>query len=131
MTKLPKKEYFLNRLQDAIANQDQGKQIYYLSRYKGQVEIETARIIEDFEALKARLAPKKRGELKSKEYVFSFQGGGWNSVYAKTKRGAEKAIEAEYLNKAGLPHNMNLIPIKGSAHTVTPAQYSALVNSFN
>lgn len=26
--------------------------------------------------------------MKQKEYLFNFVGGGWNSVWAKTKRGA-------------------------------------------
>ena len=131
MKKLPKKEYFLQRLQDAIANQDQGKQIYYLSRYKGQIELEAQALAKQITELEAKTAPKKRGELKKKEYVFSFKGGGWNSVWAKTKRGAEKLIEQEYLTDGGYPRNINLIPIKGSARVVTPAQYNALLNSFN
>ena len=128
---LPKHAYYLNELQSAIANQDQGKQIYWLNQYKHEVEKEKTELHREVAELKRRLQPKKRGELKKKEYVFSFKGGGWNSVWAKTKRGAEKLIEQEYLNEAGLPKNINLIPIKGSARSVTPEQYNRLLNSFN
>ena len=129
--KLPKKEYFLKRLQDAIANQNQGKQIYFLSRYKQQVEIEAEAAQEEIKELKRKTAPKLRGELKKKEFVFSFEGGGWNSVYAKTKRGAEKEIEKEYFDKKGKPLNSNLKPIKGSAHVTTPEEYNRLLAAFN
>ena len=35
-------------------------------------------------------------ELKLKEYMFSFEGGGWNTVWAKTLRGAKKLAVQEY-----------------------------------
>lgn len=35
-------------------------------------------------------------ELKRKMYMFTFESGGWNTVWAKTKRGAIKAAIAEY-----------------------------------
>lgn len=35
-------------------------------------------------------------ELKNKQYMFTFEGGGWNTVWAKTKRGAIKAALKEY-----------------------------------
>lgn len=35
-------------------------------------------------------------ELKNKHYMFTFEGGGWNTVWAKTKRGAIKAALKEY-----------------------------------
>ena len=35
-------------------------------------------------------------ELKVKQYMFTFEGGGWNTVWAKTKRGAIKAALKEY-----------------------------------
>ena len=35
-------------------------------------------------------------ELKLKEYMFTFEGGGWNTVWAKTKKGAIKAALKEY-----------------------------------
>ena len=121
-TRIPKKEYFLQRLQDAIAKYDQGKQIYYLMRYKQQVELEAEAAQKLIDELSYKAAPVKRGELKKKEFVFSFHGGGWNSVYAKTRRGAEKLMREQY-------GDMN--PVEGSCHTVTPEQYRQLLNSFN
>lgn len=35
-------------------------------------------------------------ELKLKQYMFSFQEGGWNTVWAKTLRGAKKKAVKEY-----------------------------------
>ena len=35
-------------------------------------------------------------EIKNKQYMFTFEGGGWNTVWAKTKRGAIKAALKEY-----------------------------------
>ena len=34
--------------------------------------------------------------LKNKEYMFTFEGGGWNTVWAKTLRGAKKIAVKEY-----------------------------------
>jgi len=35
-------------------------------------------------------------ELKLKQYMFTFEGGGWNTVWAKTLRGAKKLAVKEY-----------------------------------
>ena len=37
-------------------------------------------------------------ELQVKEFMFNFEGGGWNTVYAKTKRGAITKALKEYKN---------------------------------
>ncbi len=34
--------------------------------------------------------------LKRKQYMFTFEGGGWNTVWAKTLRGAKKLAVQEY-----------------------------------
>ena len=34
-------------------------------------------------------------QLKLKQYMFTFEGGGWNTVWAKTLKGAIKAAEKE------------------------------------
>ena len=34
--------------------------------------------------------------LQVKEFMFNFEGGGWNTVYAKTKRGAITKALKEY-----------------------------------
>jgi|TARA_R110002110_G_scaffold359620_1_gene569480 hypothetical protein len=41
---------------------------------------------------------KVKREVELKEYIFSFENGGWNTVWAKTKRGAIKAALKEYDN---------------------------------
>ena len=41
-------------------------------------------------------------ELKNKQYMFTFEGGGWNTVWAKTKRGAIKAALKEYKDSDSL-----------------------------
>jgi len=35
-------------------------------------------------------------ELKLKQYMFTFEGGGWNTVWAKTLKGAKKLAVKEY-----------------------------------
>ena len=34
--------------------------------------------------------------MKLKEYMFTFEGGGWNTVWAKTLKGAKKQAIKEY-----------------------------------
>ena len=34
--------------------------------------------------------------LKLKQYMFTFEGGGWNTVWAKTLRGAKRLAVQEY-----------------------------------
>jgi hypothetical protein len=52
-------------------------------------------------------------ELKLKEYMFTFEGGGWNTVWAKTRRGAIKKAIAEYA------YSDTLNPIPSSVHLAT------------
>ena len=43
-----------------------------------------------------------KNELKIKQYMFTFEEGGWNTVWAKTLRGAKKlAVQQykDYINK--------------------------------
>jgi hypothetical protein len=35
-------------------------------------------------------------EMKLKQYMFTFEGGGWNTVWAKTLKGAKKQAIKEY-----------------------------------
>ncbi len=37
-----------------------------------------------------------RQEVKLKQYMFSFEGGGWNTVWAKTLKGARKLAVQTY-----------------------------------
>lgn len=46
--------------------------------------------------------PKLKKELLQKKYMFTFEGGGWNTVWAKTKRGAIAKALKEYKGKDGL-----------------------------
>jgi len=52
-------------------------------------------------------------ELKTKEYMFTFEGGGWNTVWAKTKRGAIKTALKKYKDSP------TLNPIPSSVHLAT------------
>jgi len=40
--------------------------------------------------------PKVKKEVPIKRYSYSFIGGGWNTSWGKTKRGAIKAAKAQY-----------------------------------
>ena len=46
--------------------------------------------------------PKVKKKLSNKEYMFTFEEGGWNTVWAKTKKGAIKAALKEYKGRDGL-----------------------------
>jgi len=35
-------------------------------------------------------------QMELKEYMFTFEGGGWNTVWAKTLRGAKKEAIRQY-----------------------------------
>ena len=52
-------------------------------------------------------------ELKLKEWMFTFEEGGWNTVWAKTRRGAIKAAAEKYKDSEGLT------PAPGSFHVAT------------
>jgi DNA-binding transcriptional regulator YhcF (GntR family) len=45
----------------------------------------------------------------NKQYMFSFEDGGWNTVWAKTKRGAIKAALKEYKNSDTLTVNVDSV----------------------
>ena len=68
--------------------------------------------------------------LKEKEFIFTFENGGWNSVWAKTKKGAEKKMKEKYLNPDGTPKNEHLVPRPGSATTLSDKDYQNLLRSF-
>jgi hypothetical protein len=40
--------------------------------------------------------------LLNKQYMFTFEGGGWNTVWAKTRKGAIRAALAEYKDSDSL-----------------------------
>jgi len=61
----------------------------------------------------------------TKEYLFYFEGGGWNSVFATTKRKAIRLANKEYKS------SKTLNPIASSFHlNNNPAHYKSLLNLF-
>lgn len=63
-------------------------------------------------------------ELKLKEYMFTFEGGGWNTVWAKTLKGAIKAVEKEYKDSP------TLNPIPTSVRLATEEGLKAAMSLF-
>jgi hypothetical protein len=53
--------------------------------------------------------------MKLKEFMFTFEGGGWNTVWAKTRKGAIKVALKEYKDSP------TLNPIPSSVHKATEA----------
>ena len=51
--------------------------------------------------------------MKLKQYMFTFDGGGWNTVWAKTQKGAVKAALKKYEDSP------TLNPIPSSVHLAT------------
>jgi hypothetical protein len=41
-------------------------------------------------------------EMELKEFMFTFEGGGWNTVWAKTRRGAVKEAVRQYADNPRL-----------------------------
>lgn len=64
-------------------------------------------------------------QLLLKKYMFTFAGGGWNTVWAKTKRGAIKAAQLEYKDSE------NLVPLANSFHIATEAGEKAAMSLFH
>ena len=62
--------------------------------------------------------------LKLKEYMFTFEGGGWNTVWAKTRKGAIKAAIAEYA------YSDTLNPIPSSFHVATESGLERAMSLF-
>ena len=63
-------------------------------------------------------------ELKLKQYMFIFEGGGWNTVWAKTLKGAIKAAEKEYKDSP------TLNPIPTSVHLATEEGLKVVMSLF-
>ena len=63
-------------------------------------------------------------QLKLKKYMFTFEGGGWNTIWAKTKRGAIRAAQLEYKGSD------TLIPRPDSFHVATEAGERAALSLF-
>lgn len=71
----------------------------------------------------AKAANKVPKVIANKEFMFNFIGGGWNTVYAKTKRGAIAQAAKEYKNS-------NLVPDPNSFRASTPSDMKAALASF-
>ena len=63
-------------------------------------------------------------ELKLKQYMFTFEGGGWNTVWAKTLKGAIKKVELEYKDSE------TLNPIPNSVHLATEEGLFVAMSNF-
>lgn len=68
--------------------------------------------------------PKVKKKLSNKEYMFTFEEGGWNTVWAKTKRGAIKAALKEYKSCDGLTVRVD------SVHKATESGLKTAMNLF-
>ena len=68
--------------------------------------------------------PKLKKKLLNKEYMFTFEEGGWNTVWAKTKKGAIKAALKEYKSSDGLTVRVD------SVHKSTESGLKAAMNLF-
>ena len=64
---------------------------------------------------------KQPKQLNLKQYMFTFEGGGWNTVFAKSKPGAINAAMAEY---------KDLVPVPNSFHVATEAGLKSALSLF-
>ena len=62
--------------------------------------------------------------MKLKEYMFTFEGGGWNTVWAKTRKGAIKLALKEYKDSP------TLNPIPTSVHLATESGLKSAMSLF-
>ena len=62
--------------------------------------------------------------MNQKEYLYNFVGGGWNSEYATTKRGAIKQAKNRWKG------NDRLVVDENSFRVSTPSDYQALMSLF-
>jgi hypothetical protein len=76
--------------------------------------------IAEKEAKETNKTPKV---IVNKEFMFNFTSGGWNTVYAKTKRGAIAQAAKEYKNS-------NLVPDPNSFRASTPSDMKAALSTF-
>jgi hypothetical protein len=68
--------------------------------------------------------PKVKKKLSKKEYMFKFEEGGWNTVWAKTKNGAIKAALKKYKSSDGLTVRVD------SVHEATEMELEIAMNLF-
>jgi len=63
-------------------------------------------------------------EIRLKEYMFTFEAGGWNTVWAKTKRGAISKAKKEYKN------SKYCVPRIDSFHIATESGLKVAMSNF-
>jgi hypothetical protein len=51
--------------------------------------------------------------MKLKQYMFSFEGGGWNTVWAKTLKGGRKEMMSQYGHLNPIPSSIHLATEEG------------------
>jgi hypothetical protein len=61
----------------------------------------------------------------SKEYLYNFKSGGWNSEYATSKRGAIKQAKTRWNDKDGLDVDETSFRLNNN-----PEHYKALLSLF-
>ena len=64
--------------------------------------------------------------MKDKEYIFLFNGGGWNTISAPSKRSAIVAANKKYADNLGLVPNVNTFVLKSKNEKL----YSHLLSLF-
>ena len=62
---------------------------------------------------------------ETKEYLYNFKSGGWNSEYATSKRGAIKQAKARWKDRDGLDVDVDSFRLNNN-----PAHYQALLSLF-
>lgn len=62
--------------------------------------------------------------LKNKEYLYNFVGGGWNSEFAKTRRGAISQAKKRWKDSP------NLVVDEESFRVSTPEDYNSCLSLF-
>ena len=63
-------------------------------------------------------------KLKLKQYMFTFEGGGWNTVWAKTLKGAIKQSQLDWKDSP------TLNPIPSSVHLATEKGLQSAMSLF-
>ena len=95
-----------------------------LQSHKLGVGTKANTIIEILNKVSESTKPKVKKKLSNKEYMFTFEEGGWNTVWAKTKKGAIKAAIKEYKSSDGLTVRVD------SVHKATESGLKAAMGLF-
>ena len=88
------------------------------------VSLVTMQAIAMEEIFKQREVLKVKKETPRKQYMFTFEEGGWNTVWAKSLPGARKAAVAEYKDSP------TLNPRLDSVHLATKSGLESAMSTF-